>query len=190
MSEKGGNKMPVTTTKNMMHGVDLDVFNATVNAVKDDPKKGATIWTATTKWKGGLKSEAKLRNFTLNFDEPEAVAGTDTSVSPHETVLACYGACLTVGISLNAALQGVKIKNIEIELEGYIDLPGFLGLAGVEGLKDLPGYHTVKAKVHIKSDASKDAIKKIYDRVVKYSPVGLTLSRPVDVKTELVYNGA
>lgn len=180
--------MPTVTA--MTNGVDVEVFNATVNAVKDDPKKGATVWTAKTKWKGGLKSEAKLRNFTLNFDEPEAVAGTDTTVSPHETVLACYGACLTVGISLNAALQGIKIKSIEIDLEGHIDLPGFLGLAGVEGLKDLPGYHTVKAKVHIKSDASKESIKKVFDRVVKYSPVGLTLSRPVDVKTELVYNGA
>lgn len=179
----------MSTATSMMNGVDLEVFNATVKAVKDDPKKGASVWTAKTKWKGGLKSEAKLRNFTLSFDEPEAVAGTDTSVSPHETVLACYGACLTVGISLNAALRGIKIKGIEVELEGHIDLPGFLGLAGVEGLKDLPGYHTVNAKVHITSDASKQEIKKIFDRVVKYSPVGLTLSRPVDVKTELVYNG-
>ena len=171
------------------NGVDTLIFNATVNAVKDDPKKGASVWTASTKWKGGLKSEAKLRNFTLNFDEPEAVAGTDVAVSPHETVLACYGACLTVGLSLNAALKGIKLKSINIDLEGHIDLPGFLGLAGVEGLQDLPGYHTVNAKVHIKSDASKDVIKKIFDRVVKYSPVGLTLSRPVKVKTELVYEG-
>jgi len=172
----------------MINDVDIEVFNATVNAVKDDPKKGATIWTAKTKWKGGLKSEAKLRNFTLNFDEPEAVAGTDTAISPHETILACYGACLTVGLSLNAALEGIQLKSIEIELEGHIDLPGFLRLAGLQGLKDLPGYHTVKAKVHIKSDASKEAIKKVFDRVVKYSPVGLTICRTVDVKTELVYN--
>lgn len=178
--------MPTTSTA-ICNGVDCAVFNATVNAVKDDPKKGATVWTAKTKWKGGLKSEAKLRNFTLNFDEPEAVAGNDTSVSPHETVLACYGACLTVGLSLNAALQGIKLKSVEIDLEGHIDLPGFLGLVGIPGLKDLPGYHTIKAKVHIKSDASKEEIKKIFDRVVKYSPVGLTLSRPVDVKTELIY---
>ena len=180
--------MPTETVTT--NGVDLEVFKATVNAVKEDPKKGASVWTAKTKWKGGLKSEAKLRGFTMNFDEPEAVAGTDTAVSPHETVLACYGACLTVGISLNAALQGIKIKDIEIDLEGYIDLPGFLGLVGIEGLKDLPGYHTVKAKVHITSDASPQAIKAVFDRVVKYSPVGLTLSRPVEMKTELVFNGS
>ncbi|KAB2829380.1 MAG: hypothetical protein F9K51_06525 [Candidatus Dadabacteria bacterium] len=170
-----------------LNGVDLDVFNATVNAVKDDPKKGATTWHAKTKWKGGLKSEAKLRNFTLNFDEPEAVAGTDTTVSPHETVLACYGACLTVGLAVNSALRGIKLKDIEIDLEGHIDLPGFLGLAGLKGLKDLPGYHTVKAKVRIESDAPKDEIKKVFDHVVKYSPVGLTLSKAVDVKAELSY---
>ena len=173
-----------------INDVDLGVFNATVNAVKDEPKKGATVWTAKTKWKGGLKTEAKLRNFTLNFDEPEAVAGTDTAVSPHETMLACYGACLTVGLSLNAALKGITLKSVEVELEGHIDLPGFLGLAGIKGLKDLPGYHTIKATVKITSDASEEAVKRVFDRVVKYSPVGLTLARPVDVQTELVYNGS
>jgi len=171
----------------VINGVDLDVFNATVGAVKDDPKKGASAWTAVTKWKGGLKSEADVRSFTLNFDEPEAVAGTDKSVSPHETVLACYGACLTVGMAVNSALKNIKLKSVDVELEGFIDLPGFLGLAGLKGLKDLPGYHTIKATVTVDSDASKGAIKKVFDRVVKYSPVGLTLSRPVDVKTEIAY---
>lgn len=173
--------MPIT------NGVDLDVFNATVNAVKDDPKKGATAWKVSTKWKGGLKTEATLRNFKLNFDEPEAVAGTDTTVSPHETVLACYGACLTVGMAINAGLNGIKLKNVEVELEGHIDLPGFLGLAGLKGLQDLPGYHTVKAVVKVESDAGKEAVKKVFNHVVKYSPVGLTLSKAVNVKTELEY---
>jgi len=173
----------------LMNGVDLEVFKATVGAVKEDPKKGASGWTVKTKWKGGLKSEATIRQFSLSFDEPEPVAGTDTTISPHETVLACYGACLTVGISLNAALRGIEIRNIEVELEGFIDLPGFLGLAGVSGLKDMPGYHTVKATVHVQADASKDDIKKVFDRAVKYSPVGLTLSQPVNVQTSLVYNG-
>lgn len=177
-------------TQKMINDVDIEVFKATVDAVKGDPKKGATVWTAKTKWKGGLKSEARLRNFTLNFDEPDAVAGTDTAASPHETMLACYGACLTVGLSLNAALQGVKLRSIEIDLEGYIDLPGFLGLAGIEGLKDLPGYHTVKATVRIESDAGRDAVQQVFERVVKYSPVGLTLSRPVDVRAELIHNGS
>ena len=171
----------------VINGVDLDVFNATVNAVKDDPKKGASAWTAVTKWKGGLKSEAEVRGFVLNFDEPEAVAGTDKSESPHETVLACYGACLTVGMAVNSALKNIKLKSVDVELECYIDLPWFLGLAGVKGLKDLPGYHTIKATVTVDSDSSKQAIKKVFDRVVKYSPVGLTLSRPVDVKTDLAY---
>lgn len=179
----------MATVLKMINGVDTEVFKATVNAVKDDPKKGKTVWTAKTKWKGGLKSEAKLRQFTVSFDEPEAVAGTDTAISPHETVLACYGACLTVGMAVNSALNGIELKNIEVELEGHIDLPGFLGLAGLKGLKDLPGYHTVKATVFVESDADKNDVKKIFNRVVKYSPVGLTLSNPVDVKTKLVYNG-
>ncbi len=173
-----------------INGVNLDAFHATASAVKSDPKNGATVWNAKTKWKGGFKTEAKLRKFKVSFDEPAPVGGADTTISPHETVLACYGACLTVGMSLNAALNGIELKSVEVDLEGHIDLPGFLGLSGVEGLKDLPGYHTVKATVRVKSNAGKDAIQKVFDRVVKYSPVGLTLSKPVAVQTDLIYDGA
>ncbi len=47
----------------------------------------------------------------------------------------------------------------------------------------MPGYHAVKATVHVDSDASRDEFQKVFDRVVKYSPVGLTLSQPVDIQT-------
>jgi len=93
----------------MINNIDIRMFSATVNTVKANPKKGATVCTARTRWKGGLKSEAKVRNFTLSFDEPEAVAGADSAANPHETLLACYGASLTVGLSLNAALKGISI---------------------------------------------------------------------------------
>lgn len=90
-------------------------------------------------------------------------------------------------MAINAGLNGIKLKDVEVELEGHIDLPGFLGLAGLKGLQDLPGYHTVKAVVKVESDASKEAVKKVFNHVVKYSPVGLTLSKAVNVKTELEY---
>ncbi|HJM82863.1 MAG TPA: OsmC family protein [Nitrospinota bacterium] len=177
------------TDLGVVNGVDTEIFQATIDAVNDNPNSGATSWRVTTKWTGGLKTEATLRQFTLSFDEPEAIAGDDTTQSPHETVLACYGACLTVGMSLNAAMRGIELKKVEVELEGLIDLPGFLGLAGVEGLKDQPGFHTVKAAVHVHSEASEEDIQSVFDRASKYSPVGLTLSKPVKIENSLVING-
>ncbi len=173
----------------LLNGVDTEIFMSTVDAVKDNPNTGATSWRVSTKWKGGLKTEATIRQFTLNFDEPEGIAGEDSTQSPHETVLACYGACLTVGMSLRAALKGIALQNVEIELEGLIDLPGFLGLAGIQGLKDTPGFHTVRATMNVQSEAPKEDIQELFDTVVKYSPVGLTLSQPVKMESTLVYKG-
>jgi len=48
----------------------------------------------------------------------------------------------------------------------------------------------VRARVKVKSDASEETIREILARVVKYLPIGLTLSRPVDVKTELIHSGS
>jgi uncharacterized OsmC-like protein len=173
----------------LVNGVDTEVFRATIDAVKENPNTGATSWRVSTKWKGGLKTEATIRQFTLSFDEPEGVAGEDTTQSPHETVLACYGACLSVGMALNSALRGIELQNVEIELEGLIDLPGFLGLAGVEDLQDMPGFHTVRAKMFVESDASREEIQSVFDRATQYSPVGLTLSQPVKIENALVFNG-
>ncbi|HEB73284.1 MAG TPA: OsmC family peroxiredoxin [Nitrospirae bacterium] len=169
----------------MLNGVDVETFNATVNAVTDNPAQGASSWKVTTKWNGGLKTEATIRDFSLNFDEPFPIGGQDSTISPHETVLACYGACLTVGISLNSALRGIEIRGLEVELEGFIDLPGFLGLAEIGDLQDMPGFHTVKAKIRIESGASKEEIQSVYERAVKFSPVGLTLSQPVKLENSL-----
>lgn len=102
-------------------------------------------------------------------------------------ILQAYGACLTIGYVMNAAVRGIKINDLQIELEGEIDLPGFLGLEPPETLKmdKLPGYKNVTAKVKIKAEADKKVLEDLLRHVVSTSPVGLTLSKPVKVDVGL-----
>jgi uncharacterized OsmC-like protein len=88
---------------------------------------------------------------------------------------------------MNAAVRGIKIDDIKIDLEGEIDLPGFLGLEPPEQLNmdKLPGYKSVTAKVKIKSDADPKALNELHEHVIKTSPVGVTLSRGVELDTRL-----
>jgi len=166
--------------------IPLDTLQQTIDAVLEDPKAGATSWQVATRWTGGLRTHATIRQFSLDFDEPEPVAGGDSTASPHEIVLAAYGACLTVGYALNAARQGIDLQDMQVELEGFIDLPGFLGLEGVANLEDMPGYKLIRAKVTVKSTADRETIEELHKRVIKYSPVGLTLRMPVKMEDELV----
>jgi uncharacterized OsmC-like protein len=102
-------------------------------------------------------------------------------------VLQAYGACLTIGYAMNAAVRNIKIDDIKIDLEGEIDLPGFLGLEAPEKLHmdKLPGFKNITAKVTIKSSADKKALQDLHKQVIATSPVGMTLSRPVAIKAEL-----
>jgi uncharacterized OsmC-like protein len=171
----------------VVNGLDVDNLMKVVGAVKQNWEKGKTVWKATTSWKGGFKVETCSRDFTLLADEPEMLCGTNMAANPVEMVLQAYGACLTIGYAMNAAVRGIMLDDIKIDLEGEIDLPGFLGLEAPENLNmaKLPGFKNITVTVKMKSKADKKALEELHKHVIATSPVGVTLSRPVAIKASL-----
>lgn len=164
-----------------INGVPVENVRALVGAVKADPTAGATKWNAVTTWKGGFNCESKIRDHTIYMNEPDALGGTDTAPNMVETVLAAYGSCLTVGYTMNAALRGITIKELEVELEGDLDLAGFFGLSD-----EVPaGFSGIRAKVHLDADATPEEIQDLHQHVLKTSPVGCIISKPLNITTEL-----
>lgn len=173
--------MTTTATK---PGFDQETLMGLINAVKDDPEVGKTVWKANTKWLGGFRSQAQIRDFTIGMDEPKALGGSDTGPNMVEVVLGAYGCCLTTGYAANAALRGIELEDIQIELEGDLDLNGFFGLKDPK--QCCPGYTNVRAKVKLKAPkATPEQIAELHAAVKATSPVGAILERSVDVTTEL-----
>lgn len=171
----------------LINGLETGNLMKVVETVKENWEEGRTVWKASTTWKGGFQVETCSRDFKLLADEPEMLCGTNTAANPVEMVLQAYGACLSIGYAMNAAVRNIEIEEIAIELEGEIDLPGFLGLEPPEelGMDKLPGFKHVTARVRIKADADEAALRDLHEHVVATSPVGVTLSRPVEVESEL-----
>ncbi len=171
----------------MINGLNTEKLLDIVEAVKQNWETGKTVWTASVRWLGGFQVETESRGFKLQADEPELLAGTNTAANPVELVLQAYGACLAIGYAMNAAVRGITIHDLRIDVEGEIDLPGFLGLEPPERLNmdRLSGFKNVTARVKIAADADSKTLEELHDHVVKTSPVGITLSRPVKVETEL-----
>lgn len=171
----------------VVNGLETDKLMQVVEAVKKNWEMGKTVWKATTDWKGGFKVHTCSREFSLTADEPEMLCGTNTAANPVEMVLQAFGACLTIGYAMNAAVRGIKIHDLKVDVEGEIDLPGFLGLEppATYGMDKLPGFKNVKATVRLSADADSKAIQDLHKQVVSTSPVGLTLSRPVKVDVAL-----
>ncbi len=171
--------MSDTATK-FMNDVNIGKIASLAQKIQSEPHVADTKWRADVRWKGGFRSEAKIRNFASAVsDEPESLGGTDTGPNAVEQVLGALGNCLAVGYAANATAAGITIKDLSIAVEGNLDLHTFLGLKAENA-----GFSGITVSVKIDSDASPDALKALHEKVTATSPVGHTLSRvvPLDVK--------
>jgi len=113
----------------------------------------------------------------LDGDEPFVLLGTNKGPNAVELILASLASCLSVGIVYNAAARGIEIKSLGINIEGDIDLQGFLGLS--ESVR--PGYQDIRINCKIESDTPKDKLKELCEHVQKTSPVLDIIANKVSV---------
>jgi uncharacterized OsmC-like protein len=128
----------------------------------------------------GAKQEiAHKQQFELHADEPPILAGNDEGANPVEHLLNALAACVTTSMVAHAAVRGIHIEELESELEGDIDLRGFLGLDS-----EVPkGFTDIRIKFRVKADV--DNMERL-KRLTGYSPVFNTITRGarVDIQVE------
>ena len=179
------------TTSNRVNGVDLDTLMGTVNAIKDDPALGASRFRASNTWLSGnhnrstvtgfygAKQEiAHKQTFTMDADEPAILAGNDEGANPVEHLLHALASCLTTSMVAHAAVRGIEIEELESELEGDIDLRGFLGL----DMNVPKGYTEIRANFRVK--AKPEDLERIRE-LAKFSPVFNTITRGARVAVDV-----
>ena len=117
--------------------------------------------------------------FVMDNDEPPVLLSADRAPNPVEYVIQALLGCMTTTTNYKAAAQGIEIKSIRSEVEGDIDLRGFLGLdPGVR-----PGFQEMRATLRIKTSGPRDKVRELF----RSSPVLDTLSRPVPIKVNVVF---
>jgi uncharacterized OsmC-like protein len=127
----------------------------------------------------GAKQEMQHKQtFELHADEPPILAGGDDGANPVEHLLHALAGCVTTGIVAHAAVRGIHIDELESELEGDIDLRGFLGLAS-----DVPkGFTNIRVKFKVKADV--DNMERL-KRLTGFSPVLNTITHGTQVDIEI-----
>ncbi len=86
-----------------------------------------TTFKADVHHVAGLNVTATSTHHTITVDEPESLGGTDKGPNPVELLLDALGSCQAIAINAFAPKFKVKIKKLDIHVEGDIDLGGFLG---------------------------------------------------------------
>ena len=176
---------------NIINGLDTDVLKETVSNVENQPELGKCRFRATNKWLGGGHNCTTITSFygagqemshkqafELHADEPPILAGQDSAANPVEHLLNALASCMTTSMVAHAAVRGIQIDEVESEIEGDIDLRGFLGLS-----EDVPkGYTNIRIKFKVKSDVNDmDKLKSL----VEFSPVYNTIINGANVDIQI-----
>lgn len=177
-----------------LNGWNLEQFQSVVSMVKEKPEAGRLSFHTRTKWddgfgvdghteKIGMLDQTMPLRFTLRGDHPPELLGKNTGATAVETLLTTLGSC-TAGIyAPQATARGIKIDDLEVTLDGKINLQGFLQLAPVRARLSI-----AKAKIQVKCDANESELKEIGQIIHNASPVTDSVSNPVliDMSTERV----
>lgn len=179
------------TTKQTLNGVDVDQLMETIEAIQAQPELAKFQFRATTSWLGGGRSRTRIKEFygageedasraeafILEGDEPPVLLGDNQAPNAVEAALHALTSCLAVGFVYNAAAQGIEVRSLEFDLEGDLDLHGFLGLS-----PDVrAGYQDVRLTYRVDCDAPPEKVDELCDHVQKTSPVLDIFRNPVNV---------
>jgi len=183
--------MSQATISTVMNGVDVERLGQTIQAIQKDPGLAKSQFRATNRWvngghnrstiqgfyAAGQEDTSRTKPFVLEADEPPVLLGKDEGANPVEFVLHALAACVTTSLVYHAAARGITLESVESQLEGDLDLQGFLGLSD----QVRRGYKEIRVKFNVKSDASPEQLEEL----TKFSPVYDIISNAVPVSIQM-----
>ena len=173
------------------NGVDVTALGEVLEAVQGDPEIAKFQFRAKNTWLGGGHNRSEIKGFygacqedttrtepfILDNAEPPVLLGQDQGANPVEYVLHALAGCMTTTMVYHAAARGITIESVETELEGDLDLHGFLRIDD----KVRNGYENIRVNFKVKSDATPEQMKEL----ACISPVFDMLKNPVSVTAEV-----
>jgi uncharacterized OsmC-like protein len=145
------------------------------------PEQAVATFAVDSRQVEGVRSETKVRQFTLTIDEPPSLGGTDLGPNPVELVLAALATCQEITYRAYATALGVPLDSVSVKLEGDLDLRGFFAV----GEEARPGFAAVRGVVKLQSPASPAELARLKEVVDAHCPVLDILKAPVPVALSL-----
>lgn len=138
-----------TPTQNIVNAV-----TQVVTGIHTNPESAYAVFRASSVLNEGLLANIKIRDFNLISDEPLSLGGTDKGPNPVELVLGAFASCQEIVIAAYAAVLGITVTKIHVDVKGDLDLRGFFNVSD----KVRPGFTGVAFETTIhttETDAEK-----------------------------------
>lgn len=168
---------PITMTN---HNPIKKAYERIRTLVKKKPEIGKKTVSTKVRLKQGTTCEVVHKDWTFKVDIGESEGGNNAGPGPGLLQRGALGGCLAIGYVQQAAVMGVPIDHIEVEIEADKDLQGRFGLNDSP-----PGSLSVRYNVLVESSASEGEIQKVIERADRLSPVLNDIERSVQVSRNI-----
>jgi uncharacterized OsmC-like protein len=177
--------------KGEVNGVDVDRLFETIDQIKGTPVAAKFRFRNTNRWIEGGHNRSMIKGFygacqedmsrtepfVFDADEPPVLLGMNRGANPVEFVLHALAGCMTSALVYHAAARGIVLETVTSQIEGDIDLHGFLGMR-----EDVPpGYQNIRVTFEVDGDFPDEMLEDLCQMTRRHSPVFDTVTRAVNV---------
>jgi uncharacterized OsmC-like protein len=174
-----------------VNGVNVSALFDTIDAVKEDSELAKFRFRASNRWVDGSHNRSTVKSFhgcksedvtrtapfVLGADEPAILLGEDKAANPAEYLLHALISCLTTSTIYHAAARGIEIEAVESQLEGDMDLRGFLGLSN----EVRKGFQAIRVHMRFKTNAAPMVLYEL----AQHSPIHDVVSKSLPVRLKI-----
>lgn len=157
-----------------------EAFERNQQALKLRPSKAKSTATTKVRLYDGTTCEVEHKHWKFKVDIGTSEGGNDAGPGPGILERGALGSCLAIAYSQRAAVLGIPIERLEIDVESDFDARGMLYLND-----DPPGFNKLRYKVYIESSASEKEIMQLIEDADRHSPVLDDFKRAIPVEREV-----
>jgi uncharacterized OsmC-like protein len=125
-----------------------------------------------------------MRQHGVVADFTEALGGTDAGAGPVELLLAAVGTCQAMTYRAFATALDIPVGAITVEVEGDMDLRGFLAVDDTVR----PGFSALRIMVHMVSAAPAEALDGLGQAANAHCPLLDIVTNGVPVEVTLTHD--
>lgn len=157
-----------------------------IQGIQKEPNQANALFKANSNLVDGFLANVNVRDFSFISDEPKNLGGTDLGPNPVEYVLGAFAACQEIVIKAYATVLGIELLSVQVDVEGDVDLHGFLNLSDARA-----GFTGVRYKTTIETnETDTEKLKQLEEFSVRRCPVLDIIRNPVPLEGSVSFKQA
>jgi uncharacterized OsmC-like protein len=145
---------------------------------------------ASARWSGGLQVTTRHANGTeVQTDMPGEFGGSGGGVPPGWLFRAGVAACATTSIAMLAALRGMQLASLEVDVCSQSDARGMFGMKDANGKALGSGPNGLQLHVRVEAPGADPlALRALIDEACARSPIPSTVrgGAPIALRVDVV----